>query len=161
MTDKVPMPTPGDPASKGKPDGVSGAPDGGNIHGRSDGGESGGGAYPNPHTGKKPQSGGFLSHGGQSEIGYHGGGQAGNDGAANANSAARGEQREAGQDEVGPKPGPTGPKQMIGETHTHEFSSEGRTLIVEETSGVAAAEATGKTGRAGQEAGGESAPGSG
>ena len=30
-------------------------------------GESGGGAYANPHTGKEPED-GFMSHGGQSEI---------------------------------------------------------------------------------------------
>jgi hypothetical protein len=36
--------------------------------GREGGGDSGGGAYPNPHTGKKPKGGGFLSHGGQTEI---------------------------------------------------------------------------------------------
>ena len=38
------------------------------IEGGNEGaGESGGGAYPNPHTGKKPKS-GFLGHGGQTEI---------------------------------------------------------------------------------------------
>lgn len=30
-------------------------------------GESGGGPYPNPHTGKAPKD-GFLGHGGQTEI---------------------------------------------------------------------------------------------
>ena len=39
-------------------------------------GESGGGAYPNPHSGgsKKTKSnfGSFLGHGGQSDIGYTG-----------------------------------------------------------------------------------------
>ena len=30
-------------------------------------GESGGGAYPNPHSGKAPKD-GFLDHGGQTEI---------------------------------------------------------------------------------------------
>jgi len=35
--------------------------------GRKGGGESGGGAYPNPHTGKAPKN-GFLGHGGQTEI---------------------------------------------------------------------------------------------
>ena len=39
--------------------------------GASGGGESGGGAYPNPHTGKDPQ-GGFMGHGGQTDIGYRG-----------------------------------------------------------------------------------------
>jgi hypothetical protein len=35
--------------------------------GREGAGDSGGGAYPNPHTGKKPKP-GFLGHGGQTEI---------------------------------------------------------------------------------------------
>jgi hypothetical protein len=43
------------------------------------GGESGGGAYPNPHTGKKPEGSpsDFNGHGGQSGQGYHGTGQLG------------------------------------------------------------------------------------
>lgn len=45
--------------------------------GRSGGGDSGGGAYPNPHTGKKPKNGGFMGHGGQTEMPYHGSGQLG------------------------------------------------------------------------------------
>jgi hypothetical protein len=43
-------------------------------------GQSGGGAYPNPHTGKTDKSGksnGFLGHGGQFEMEYHGTGQLG------------------------------------------------------------------------------------
>ncbi len=47
------------------------------INGRSGGGDSGGGAYPNPHTGKKPKEGGFMGSGGQSEMEYHGTGQLG------------------------------------------------------------------------------------
>ena len=47
---------------------------------RSAGGESGGGAYANPHTGKKGGSeGGFMGHGGQTEIAYSGTGQGGHD----------------------------------------------------------------------------------
>ena len=45
--------------------------------GRRGGGDSQGGAYPNPHTGKKPEGGGFMGHGGQSEMAYHGQGQLG------------------------------------------------------------------------------------
>jgi hypothetical protein len=41
------------------------------------GGESGGGAYPNPHSGKATEGGGYMGHGGQSDIGYHGTGQLG------------------------------------------------------------------------------------
>jgi hypothetical protein len=68
---KVPMPANG----KGGPivhsDGVSDV----ESHGRTGGGESGGGGYPNPHTGKEArgESGGF--EGGQSMKGYYGGGQ--------------------------------------------------------------------------------------
>ena len=43
-------------------------------------GESGGGPYPNPHSGKGDSPDGpdkFGGHGGQSEIAYHGGGQLG------------------------------------------------------------------------------------
>ena len=43
-------------------------------------GESQGGAYPNPHTGKEAsRSGidGLMGHGGQSEMGYHGAGHLG------------------------------------------------------------------------------------
>lgn len=64
--------------------------------GRGEGGESGGGAYPNPHTGKREaqRDKGFGKHGGQSTIGYHGGGQLGADEVTqggNANSAAKGD----------------------------------------------------------------------
>jgi len=151
MSDKIPMPVPGDPATKGKPDGVSDAPGSGNIHGRSAAGESGGGAYPNPHTGKKPISGGFLSHGGQTEIGYHGGGQAGSDGTSNVNAATKGDEDFSTQGETGPKPGPAGPQQVTGEDRIHKVTVNGRALHVEEASGIAAAEASGMTGRAGQE----------
>lgn len=41
-------------------------------------GQSGGGAYPNPHTGKEGGTkDGFLGHGGQSEMAYHGSGRLG------------------------------------------------------------------------------------
>jgi hypothetical protein len=39
----------------------------GSNPGREGAGESGGGAYPNPHAGKKPKD-GFLGHGGQTDI---------------------------------------------------------------------------------------------
>jgi hypothetical protein len=41
------------------------------------GGESGGGAYPNPHKGKEPKKDGFMASGGQTEMAYHGTGQLG------------------------------------------------------------------------------------
>jgi hypothetical protein len=62
---------------------LKGAPDGVNTQGSSGTEEQiAGGAYPNPHTGKeergeKSSMTGFLGHGGQSVIGYHGTGQLG------------------------------------------------------------------------------------
>jgi hypothetical protein len=44
---------------------------------RGSGGESGGGAYPNPHKGKEPKKDGFMASGGQTDMGYHGTGQLG------------------------------------------------------------------------------------
>lgn len=72
--DKKEMPANGGGVAKGKPDGVSGSPDTGGVggvHGRSSGGESGGGAYPNPHSGKGPTNAKFS--GGQAEKAYYGG----------------------------------------------------------------------------------------
>jgi hypothetical protein len=68
MSDQKPMQADGQ-GTKRKEDGPE-------IASRKGGaGESGGGAYPNPHTGKGQKSnfGGFFGHGGQTEIAYHGG----------------------------------------------------------------------------------------
>ncbi len=44
------------------------------MNGREGGGDSGGGAYPNPHTGNKGGEGeGFMGHGGQTHMDYEGG----------------------------------------------------------------------------------------
>jgi len=56
------------------------------------GGESQGGAYPNPHTGKEEAGKSEGFHGGQSETAYHGTGQLGDqdvDGQKNLNSPAK------------------------------------------------------------------------
>ncbi|MDT9598931.1 hypothetical protein [Sphingosinicella rhizophila] len=56
-------------------------------------GESGGGPYPNPHSGKKPDKDGYMGDGGQTEQPYHGSGQLGETNVGdteNANSATRG-----------------------------------------------------------------------
>lgn len=141
MTDKVPMPVSGNPDSKGAPDGVSGPPGGSadrDIDGRKDGGgESEGGAYPNPYTGMTPKGGGFMSHGGQTEMAYHGGGQAGDEGG----SAPNGVTGSTGDGDVDGSSGVATPE------HTDRpVAVNGGTVTVEETSGNAAAEASGKVG---------------
>jgi hypothetical protein len=69
-----------DPAKPEKTTGARGA------------GQSGGGPYPNPHTGKDGGgSDGYEGHGGQSEMEYHGTGRLGKDKVAgNANAPAKG-----------------------------------------------------------------------
>ena len=58
--------------------------------GRSGGGDSGGGAYPNPHSGKAAKGGGFFGHGGQTDMAYHGPEQLGDEEeGANVNSATK------------------------------------------------------------------------
>lgn len=68
---KVPMPASGAGRPKLRSDGVSDV----DTHGRSGGGESGGGAYPNPETGKEERGESGNFGGGQSEQDYFGGGQ--------------------------------------------------------------------------------------
>ena len=67
---KVPMPASGQNSPKLHSDGVSDV----DTHGRAGGGESGGGAYPNPHTGKEERGEGGQFDGGQSGKGYYGSG---------------------------------------------------------------------------------------
>ncbi len=60
------------------------------------GGESQGAGYPNANAGKKPKSGGFMGHGGQTEMGYHGKGQLGGQkvGEGNENAPATTEDKQ-------------------------------------------------------------------
>ena len=73
MSDKQPMQAMGDGKDAGASDGVS------DPHGKTGGGESDGGAYPNPQTGKTSDESSFFGHGGQTEIAYSGTGQGGHD----------------------------------------------------------------------------------
>lgn len=68
MSDKLPMQADGGGIKLGRDAMIASRPGGA--------GESGGGAYPNPHSDKaatKYGSGDFLGHGGQSDIADHGG----------------------------------------------------------------------------------------
>ena len=62
------------------------------LNGRLGGGDSGGGAYPNPHTGKGGSDReGYMGHGGQTEMPYHGTNKLGEeDLGPNPNSPAEG-----------------------------------------------------------------------
>jgi hypothetical protein len=61
------------------------------MNGREGGGDSGGGAYPNPHSGKEGSDReGFMGHGGQTEMPYHGTGRLGErETGGNPNSGTR------------------------------------------------------------------------
>ncbi|WP_419809219.1 hypothetical protein [Sphingomonas sp.] len=132
------MPVSGGGTSKGAPDGVSGSPDGGNVGGRTPGGESDGGGYDNPHAGKEPTNSGFMGHGGQTEIGYHGGGQAGEQGGDAPNSVTGSDSSDGEEEGTDPWAAPT--------YEPHAVSAGGRTFEVVETNGVAQAEQLGKVG---------------
>jgi len=84
MADTVPTPVAGGDGRKGAPDGVNSDPSG-----RTPGGESAGGAYPNPHTDKDDKdagTGGFMGHGGQSHQDYSGTGDKDDKGVGNVNA---------------------------------------------------------------------------
>ena len=60
------------------------------LDGVGGGGQSGGGAYPNPHAGKEAGKDGFMGTGGQTEMPYHGTGQLGEqETGGNANAPAK------------------------------------------------------------------------
>lgn len=145
MSSKVPMPVSGDGNHKGEADGV-------NDTGRGGGGDSAGGSYQNPHTGKDGAggAGGFFGHGGQTDIAYHGGGQAGAEGSETSNATTEGGGDVHGGRGQGPKPGPTGPDQVLAAEYHREAVVGGHRIEIIETSGIAAAEAAGTTGAEGQ-----------
>jgi hypothetical protein len=71
MADKQPMQAGGAGEKPAATDGV----DKREASGRTGGGESGGGAYKDDQTASDGDFGGFMGHGGQSEITYHGSGK--------------------------------------------------------------------------------------
>jgi hypothetical protein len=123
MSDKVPMPAPGNPASKGAPDGVSTAPDApdGQVHGRAAGGESGGAAYPNPHDETDDADGGRV-------------------GAISAPGTTQqaGDRTDNPRHRPAPVPEPDRSERTV--------DAPGGSFTVLDTSGVAQAETTGKVG---------------
>lgn len=134
-------PVSGGGADEGAPDGFSGSPDtgaAGDVQGRTPGGESEGGGYPNPQSGKDGGDGGFMGHGGQAEIGYHGGGQAGEQGGDAPNAATGSDSSDGSERGSAAWRAPHYPP--------HEVHAGGRTFGVIETNGVAEAEALGKVG---------------
>jgi len=153
MAETSPMQAAGTDMRRSQADGVSEHPGG-----LEDPGQSGGGAYPNPHRGKTTRDapGDFMGHGGQTENAYHGGGQLGDRKVApqsGAREAAAGGNREGGvrqpEDDL---PGrrrertdePAGSGGLRREVHLRN----GTVLTVEESSGTAFAEATGDAGPA-------------
>jgi hypothetical protein len=68
------------------------------LNGRGGGGDSGGGAYPNPHSGKKPGNGGYMGHGGQTEMPYHGTGQLGDQDVGGTDNSPASKGGAAGED---------------------------------------------------------------
>jgi hypothetical protein len=67
------------------------------LNGRLGGGDSGGGAYPNPHSGKDADKDGFMGHGGQTEMPYHGSGQLGEQ-SVGGNENAPAQKNSSGED---------------------------------------------------------------
>jgi len=139
MSDKSKMPADGGGVRKGAPDGVSGTPgsdEEGQVHGRVGGGDSAGGAYPNPHS--DPDSSGedrsissaLLGHAGQSEKSYYGG--------SNPNATTGGGTFSNSGSDTRVEASP--------DREPHSVDAAGQHVEVIEDSGVAAAEATGKVG---------------
>lgn len=157
MADTTPMPASGDPARKGDADGV-------NVDhpsGRATPGESGGGSYPTGSDAGHERGDSAHFDGGQSEKGYHGGGQAGEDGPLTNNATTRGSDDYRDQGDAAAGPGPGGPAQMPHAEQTRTIDAGGRTFDVVETSGTAIAEEGGNVGRAGQHDSDPEAPGAG
>jgi len=159
MDDKTTMPSDGGGTDQHAPDGTNDP----TRRGRDAGGESGGGGYADGDAAPAPKgdAAGFMGHGGQTDIAYHGSGQAGRQGEAAGNGTARTDGDPAPGGDQGAKAGPHARETDPAAEQTREERLNGRTVEVFETSGVAAAEATGMTGSAGQHRQDGDRPGSG
>jgi hypothetical protein len=150
---EVKTPVSGGGADEGGADGVSGAPDGNNVGGRTPGGESGGGGYDNPHADKEPAGDGFMGHGGQTSIDYHGGGQSGDHG-GDAPNAATGSDSSDGEER--------GTDAWAAPVYEpHPILAAGHRVEVVETNGVAQAEQLGNVGKAAHDDAEKESPGGG
>lgn len=133
------MPADGGGQHKGERDGVSGVDGPGEaVSGRDHDGESGGGAYPNPHTGHTAP----MPHGWQPRVKHYGGsGPASGDGKPSPNAPDRPPEADAER---------TNPPPPVADRSPRAVAAGGRSFTVVEESGVAAAEASGagETGQA-------------
>ena len=124
---KVPMPADGQDSAKTHSDGVE------DPHGRAGGGESGGGHYENPHSGKTERGEAEGFDGGQSGRGYYGPGQL--DG-KNADPDRKGAAGQGGDASVAPTP----------DRKPRHVTADGQSFDVIEASGIAEAEVNGTVG---------------
>lgn len=132
---KVPMPASGQDSPKKHADGVGQV----DSHERSVGGESGGGSYDNPYTGKEARGESGKFEGGQSVQGYYGSGQLDGEKADQAEPGTVGQGGDVG----------TGSDRLPIATpgnKPHQVTESGRTFEVVQASGVAEAEVNGKIG---------------
>lgn len=136
--EKIPMPASGQDSPKTRPDGVGDV----DTHGRGGGGESGGGTYDNPHTGKEARGESGDFQGGQSVRGYFGPGQFDGEKADPAESGVVGQGGHPADADAEPDRSPG----MTPEHKPRQVTAAGRTFEVVETNGVAEAEADGKVG---------------
>lgn len=131
---KLPMPANGQGSEKIHSDGVGEDA----TPGRSSGGESGGGSYDNPHTGKEARGESKGFEGGQSVQGYYGPGQ------LDGEKADRDAGGSIGQGGASNDATPAGTP--AAKFEPRRVDADGQTFKVVQTSGIAEAEVSGKVG---------------
>ena len=149
---KVPIPASGVRSKKMHSDGVGDE----RTHDRSGGGESGGGGYVNPHTGKEARGEGGGFDGGQSVKGYFGPGQLDGEKADRDKPGAVGQggaEADADPEDESAKTQPKFP--------AHRVMASGQSFDIVQESGIAEAEANGDIGRDSRDEADDGAPASG